>query len=72
MYSHTDINYKPQHPMLKNQRGYTVEDEGVIKSSLSAAARTISKGAKAVPMNKEISQADEYKTEQAQKIEEGM
>lgn len=41
MYSHPDINYKPQHPMLKNQRGYTVEDEGVldsIKSSLPADA----------------------------------
>ncbi len=67
MYSHTDINYKPQHPMLKNQRGYTVEDEGVIKSSLSAAARTISKGAKAVPALEQ-----RYNTEQAQKIEEGM
>lgn len=51
MYSHPEINYKPQHPMLKQQRQpYTVEDEGImdsIKSGLSAAAGAIKKGAKA-------------------------
>ena len=54
MYSHPEINYKPQHPMLQNytqqQKGYTVEDEGVfdsIKAGLSKAGSAIAKGAKA-------------------------
>ena len=51
MYSHPEINYKPQHPMLKQQRQpYTVEDEGImdsLKAGLSAAAGAIKKGAKA-------------------------
>ena len=55
MYSHPDINYKPQHPMLQNytqqEKGYSVEEEGVfdsIKAGLSTAAGAIAKGAKAV------------------------
>lgn len=55
MYSHPEINYKPQHPMLQNytqpQRGYTIEEEGVfdsIKAGLSKAADIAKKGAKAV------------------------
>ena len=55
MYSHPEINYKPQHPMLQNytqqQRGYSVEEEGVfdsIKAGLSKAGDVLKKGAKAV------------------------
>ena len=55
MYSHPEINYQPQHPMLQNytqqEKGYSVEEEGVfdsIKSGLSKAADTLKKGAKAV------------------------
>jgi|APSaa5957512493_1039668.scaffolds.fasta_scaffold28989_2 hypothetical protein len=52
MYSHPEINYKPQHPMLKQQRQpYTVEDEGImdsLKAGLSAAAGAIKKGAGAI------------------------
>ena len=55
MYSHPEINYKPQHPMLQNYtqspRGYTIEEEGVfdsIKAGLSKAADIAKKGAKAV------------------------
>ena len=55
MYSHPEINYKPQHPMLQSytqpQQGYTIEEEGVfdsIKAGLSAASDTLKKGAKAV------------------------
>lgn len=56
MYSHPEINYQPQHPMLQKMnyaqgRGYTVEDEGMfdsIKKGLSAAADAVKKGAKAI------------------------
>lgn len=51
MYSHPEINYKPQHPMLKNQRGYTVEEESVfdsIKSGFRKAKDVLKQGAKAV------------------------
>ena len=55
MYSHPEINYKPQHPMLQNytqqqQKGYTIEEEGVfdsIKAGLAKAGDAIAKGAKA-------------------------
>jgi len=53
MYSHPEINYKPQHPMLKQQRaqrGYTIEDEGMfdsIKAGLAKAGDVLAKGAKA-------------------------
>ena len=54
MYSHPEINYKPQHPMLQNytqqQRGYSVEEEGVfdsIKAGLAKAGDVLKKGAKA-------------------------
>jgi len=50
MYKHPEIKYQPQHPMLSQQQGYTIEEEGVldsIKSGLSAASSAIAKGAKA-------------------------
>ena len=51
MYSHPEINYQPQHPMLNQQRSYTIEEEGVldsIKGGLSSIGGALSKGAKAV------------------------
>ena len=57
MYSHPEINYKPQHPMLKKMnytqgytQGYTVEDEGVfdsIKNAAKSAGAALAKGAAA-------------------------
>ena len=46
MYSHPEIKYQPQHPMLKKEStGYTIEEEGVFsiignaaKSAANAAA----------------------------------
>jgi hypothetical protein len=53
MYKHQDFDYQPQHPMLiqqRQQRGYSIEEEGMldsIKSGLAAVGNAVSKGAKA-------------------------
>ena len=45
MYSHPEIKYQPQHPMLKKQSTeYTIEEEGVF-SSIANAAKSAAKSA---------------------------
>ena len=51
MYKHPEINYQPQHPMLRKQSTeYTIEEEGILsglKSAASAVGSGLSKAAKA-------------------------
>jgi len=48
MYKHPEINYQPQHPMLNQQQGYTIEEEGVFSSIANAAKSAANAAASAV------------------------